>query len=70
LPRAERGLLLLPCFARRRPVSLMERVATPGGPRQERETEMTFDEETRGWAFARAEGLEAAPKRALMGAGG
>jgi hypothetical protein len=48
----------------------VERVATPGGPRQERETEMTFDEETRGWAFARAEGLEAAPKRALMGAGG
>jgi hypothetical protein len=48
----------------------VERVATPGGPRQERETEMTFDEEKRGWAFAGAEGLEAAPKRALMGAGG
>ena len=35
----------------------MERVATPGGPRQERETEMTFDEEKRGWAFAGAEGF-------------
>ena len=49
---------------------LMERVARQCGPRQERETEMTFDEEKRGWAFAGAEGLEAAPKRALMGAGG
>jgi hypothetical protein len=29
-----------------------------GGPRQERETEMTFDEEKRGWAFVGAEGLE------------
>jgi hypothetical protein len=48
----------------------VERVATPGGPRQERETEMTFDEEKRSWAFAGAEGLEVAPKRALMGAGG
>jgi hypothetical protein len=48
----------------------VERVATPGGPRQERETEMTFGEEKRGRAFAGAEGLEAAPKRALMGAGG
>jgi hypothetical protein len=35
----------------------VERVATPGGPRK-RETEMTFDEEKRGWAFAGAEGLE------------
>jgi hypothetical protein len=26
----------------------VERVATPGGPRKERETEMTFDEEKRG----------------------
>jgi hypothetical protein len=29
-----------------------------GWSRQERETEMTFDEEKRGWAFAGAEGLE------------
>jgi hypothetical protein len=36
----------------------MEPAATLGGPRQERETEMTFDEEKRGWAFAGAEGLE------------
>jgi hypothetical protein len=36
----------------------MERVARQGGLRQERETEMTFDEEKRGWAFDGAEGLE------------
>jgi hypothetical protein len=28
----------------------------PSGEKQERETEMTFDEEKRGWAFVGAEG--------------
>jgi hypothetical protein len=45
------------CFSSWRPVSLMERVARQGGPRQSG-SRMTFDEEKRGWAFVGAEGLE------------
>ena len=48
---AWRGRLNCPWFP-------VEPAATLGGPRQEREAEMTFDEEKRGWAFAGAEGLD------------
>jgi hypothetical protein len=58
LPRAERGLLFAIMLRQETAGLLMERVARQCGPRQERETEMTFDEEKRGWAFAGAEGLE------------
>ena len=58
LPRAERGLLFA-IMLRQEAVGLPHGPCREtGGPRKEQETEMTFDEEKRGWAFVGAEGLE------------